>query len=139
MFIAIPERRPQMELQHHHHIPISPRCMLIDLADSESRVTRHGSMDSSLCQLRAVDTSALQGRSNSDPSKHSKYFIEIRSYWIIGREHLHLVHLVLKKQHNYDSSYLNHKDWEKNRKRIKQNRPIAAGRLSLGLAATART
>lgn len=79
MIHAIPERRPQMELQHHHHhIPISPRCMLIDLADSESRVTRHGSMDSSLCQLRAVDTSALQGKSNNDQSKHSKYFIEIR-------------------------------------------------------------
>ena len=132
-----------MELQHHHHIPINPRCMLIDLADSESRVTRHGSMDSSLCQLRAVDTSALQGKSNNDPSKDSKYFIEIRSYsyWIIGPEHLHLVHLVLMKQHkhNYDSSYLNHKDWEKNRKRIKKSRPIAAGMLSLGLAATART
>lgn len=57
----------------------------------------------------------------------------------IGPEHLHIVHLVLMKQHNYDSSYFNHKDWEKNRKRIKQSRPIAAGMLSLGLAATART
>lgn len=68
--------------------------MLIDLADSESRVTRHGSMDSSLCQLRAVDTSALQGKSNNDPSSIQNISLKLDH---IGPEHLHIVHLVLMK------------------------------------------